>query len=691
MKALFYSVILIAILILETQPTSAQVLWNRKITFSGREWEVASGTGGAGSNNWSDSPSSAWVDSNDKLHLKLRYVGSAWYSAELRSVLSSGYGMYRFYVDGRIDTLNKNVVFAPFLYAADNMEIDMEFSRWGSSSDSNAQYVLQPEPYDQSNRHRFPMNLEGTYSTHYINWTSSSITFKSIHGHYQEPPDPNFLIQQWTYSGARNPSESEGLRIHIQLRLINVSLQPSDRQEVEVIIASADLPAVPSKSITVTTPNGGENWQVGSGHDITWTASNIIDVKLEYTTDNGSSWILIGTQPNTGSNTWTIPDKLSTQCKVKISDVTDASINDMSNNVFTISSPPVLSVTPASQPVTYQAGTTTFSVSNAGTGTMNWTASSNQSWVTITSGTSGTNSGTITVSYTQNSSTTNTRADTITVTASGATGSPKQVTITQAPETEQDFIKVLIQITESGGSPITYELGIYHNATYCVDATLGENAGLPPQGPFDPRFVDPRGSPSCFGTGMYKDFRPYRSSTQIDTFQIKFGNNTPYPVTVSWVSGLNSFFTGPLKLVDLLGGSTINVNMFTSNSVSINSPITQFRIISQGPIITDVEELQPLNPHEYYLVQNYPNPFNPSTTIKYGLPHSAQITLSVYNTLGQRVALLVDDKQAAGYHEVTFDGAGLTSGVYFYRLQAGNPSTSSGRVYTETKKLLLLK
>jgi len=88
-------------------------------------------------------------------------------------------------------------------------------------------------------------------------------------------------------------------------------------------------------------------------------------------------------------------------------------------------------------------------------------------------------------------------------------------------------------------------------------------------------------------------------------------------------------------------------------------------------------------PHKFEIMQNYPNPFNPSTTIKYGLPHSAHVTLSIYNTLSQGVALLVDEKQEAGYHEVNFSAAGLTSGVYFYRLQAGD--------YNETQKLLLMK
>ena len=75
-------------------------------------------------------------------------------------------------------------------------------------------------------------------------------------------------------------------------------------------------------------------------------------------------------------------------------------------------------------------------------------------------------------------------------------------------------------------------------------------------------------------------------------------------------------------------------------------------------------------PAAFELLQNYPNPFNPSTTITYALPVHSNVTLSIYNTLGQKVEDLVNEPQQAGYYEVRFDGTGLSSGVYFYRLQA---------------------
>jgi hypothetical protein len=85
----------------------------------------------------------------------------------------------------------------------------------------------------------------------------------------------------------------------------------------------------------------------------------------------------------------------------------------------------------------------------------------------------------------------------------------------------------------------------------------------------------------------------------------------------------------------------------------------------------------------YILNQNYPNPFNPSTTISWQLPVTSQVTIKVYDVLGREVSTLVDEIKQAGKYETEFNAIDLPSGVYFYRLQAGN--------YVSVKKLLLLK
>jgi len=100
------------------------------------------------------------------------------------------------------------------------------------------------------------------------------------------------------------------------------------------------------------------------------------------------------------------------------------------------------------------------------------------------------------------------------------------------------------------------------------------------------------------------------------------------------------------------------------------------------PTVVSVLDPEPL-PERPSLYQNYPNPFNPSTTIQFEIPHASSVSLRVYNPLGQEVATLLDGDKPAGVHGVRFDGSGLASGLYFYRLQAGD--------FVAVKKLLLLR
>jgi len=102
------------------------------------------------------------------------------------------------------------------------------------------------------------------------------------------------------------------------------------------------------------------------------------------------------------------------------------------------------------------------------------------------------------------------------------------------------------------------------------------------------------------------------------------------------------------------------------------------------PIITEVEEeFLSSVPSDYMLSQNYPNPFNPTTTIRFDIKERILVELIIYDILGREVIVLINKEQSAGRYTVELNGAELSSGVYFYQLQAGN--------YIETKKMLLLK
>ena len=98
--------------------------------------------------------------------------------------------------------------------------------------------------------------------------------------------------------------------------------------------------------------------------------------------------------------------------------------------------------------------------------------------------------------------------------------------------------------------------------------------------------------------------------------------------------------------------------------------------------MSDIDEVSGL-PNKFNLTQNYPNPFNANTTIRFNLPRQAEVTLDIYNILGQRVSSIDNGKLTAGTHTITFDASEISSGVYFYKLTAGE--------LTETRKMTLIK
>ena len=144
-------------------------------------------------------------------------------------------------------------------------------------------------------------------------------------------------------------------------------------------------------------------------------------------------------------------------------------------------------------------------------------------------------------------------------------------------------------------------------------------------------------------------------------------NDTTFTFTATdfWEGG--SVYTWTVSADD----GTVSVT--GSSTFTINTPIVT-GIDSEGGI-----------PLDYVLEQNYPNPFNPSTQIRFGIPMADNVRLSVYNALGQEVAVLHNGPIGAGYHTVTFEARDLSSGLYFYRLNSSNGQ------HLQIRKMLLMK
>lgn len=213
-------------------------LESRILSFSGYEWIVKSSEIPItpGPNYFSDSKKSVWVDKKGQLHLRMTKRNGRWYCAQVISIKSIGYGKYIFYLANRVDQLDKNVVAGLFTF--DNApeykgrEIDIEFSKWGGLHPENGLFVVQGR--DARHRHRFDIQLNGSYSTHSFIWRSQSVFFQSLHGHYASPPSNNHIIKLWTYTGEDIPPPgNEKVRINLWLFKGN---PPLNNKGAEIII-----------------------------------------------------------------------------------------------------------------------------------------------------------------------------------------------------------------------------------------------------------------------------------------------------------------------------------------------------------------------------------------------------------------------------------------------------------------------
>lgn len=179
-----------------------------------------------------------------------------------------------------------------------------------------------------------------------------------------------------------------------------------------------------------------------------------------------------------------------------------------------------------------------------------------------------------------------------------------------------------------------------------------------------------------FNFSRVPDIPSDNSHSWIGNFMINDTNELRF-----YGSGMNIWYSSSTN-----GGvwsGFINTNVNGGDPSVLKLADTNYLMIYTGPpYITSVNSNSGAV-NDFYLYQNHPNPFNPVTHLKFGISDLGFVTLKIYDIPGNEVIILVNDIKPAGIYDITFDGTNLASGIYFYKLSAGN--------YTDTKRMILLK
>ena len=417
---------------------------------------------------------------------------------------------------------------------------------------------------------------------------------------------------------------------------------PSTQSKIR--ISDVSNPTVNSKSanvfnivmpkITIVSPNGGENWYITKIDTIKWTSSHVNNAKIEYTTNNGTGWktVIASIPASLGSYPWTIPNELSNQCKVRISDTSNSSISDTSDNTFTISEQPSISVTSPGAGSIWVVGTqqtVKWSTINV-TGNLNIKLSTN---------------GGSTFPITLISNTPNDSSEVITV-----------------PNDSSSTYRVLVESVNN-----TSVFGLSNGNFTIVIPSI--------------KVITPNGGEVCDTGSICKITwgSKYVANVKIE-YSINGGGSwfnidSSYASTgiFNWKVPNTPSEQCKIKISDTSNGSWYD----ESDSLFIIR------------VPTGIRELLSSRPTQFNLYQNFPNPFNPTSMIRYSLPFESKVIIKIYNVLGQDVKLLKDDIVAAGNYEVQFNSSNFPSGVYFYQLTA--ESLDGKQKYSSIKKMILLK
>jgi len=507
----------------------------------------------------------------------------------------------------------------------------------------------------------------------------------------------------------------------------NALVRVSDAADGNPADVSNSAFTIDTQGLTLTSPNGGENWGNGDSEAITWNATgNISAVKLEYSTDSGSSWNTIANSaPNTGSYNWIVQSGNTATALVRISDAADGTPTDGSDAVFSIT----ISTLTLTQP---NGGGSWFGGSNqtitwTGTGAIEnvkieYSLNNGASWAEIISATPNDGSHPWIV---PNSPTTQALAR-ISDASDGAPADVSDATFSIANSTltltspnggeiwSGESVKKITWSWSGSIGSVKLEYSINSGASWnLIVGSTGNNGNynwtLPDVATSSAmmRITNASGeSPSDMSDGAFSIIGSSLTINSPNGGENWDGNSDQI---IQWSA------TGVFPFVKIeyslnAGGSwttlvesTTNIGSYSWKVTNLGSEQALVRIsdASDGApsdmsnavfkitqVIVSVEDNPGALPTEFGLSQNYPNPFNPDTKIDFAVPAAAMVRLAIYNMKGELMRLLLDEHFAPGVYTSTWNGldkngASVPSGIYVYRIQIGDWQTS--------KKLVLMK
>lgn len=449
------------------------------------------------------------------------------------------------------------------------------------------------------------------------------------------PNDGNFA-----WSVLHTPSPYSRIRIASVTNPLNI---------YDVSDANFTIAAAPAPAITVTTPNGGENFVIGTYRNVTWTSSGTLtNVKLEYSTNGGSTFSLITVNTaNTGSYAWKVPSVATASARVRITDVTNPTSFDESDANFNIvyATSPIITVTSPNGGEDWSIGTSK---------NITWTTANVPSFAMVK------------IEYSING-----EEGPYNLIATNATNTGSYRWVVPGPISSAVRIRLTTSYREVVGTDVS-------NSNFTISPALSVTVTSPNGG--ENWLINSTKLITWTTTGNISKVKLEYSVNSGATFT-QIATNVPNTGSYQWrVPGPATLYAS-VRISDVANPTTVRDWSETFFAMS--------RVISLSGEVKNQNELQSpeINgeeiPTEFSLSQNYPNPFNPSTVISYQLPVDSKVTIKVYNILGNEVATLVDGLQVAGHRFVEWNASEMPSGLYYYKLQT--------ETFSDMKKLVLMK